>query len=106
MHWLFAFAFTQAVEVPVYLRATHGNWRTALLASALTHPVVWFVIPAVVPLAWGYWPMVAVAEAFAVGAETAWLHARGVERALLWAFVANAASATAGLLLRLSFGVP
>jgi hypothetical protein len=104
--WLVAYAFTQAIEVPLYLRVADGRWRVAVLASTLTHPIVWFVFPAVCPLSWGYWGMVAAAEAFAVTAEAAWLRASGVGSALKWAALVNAASATAGLLLRSAFGVP
>jgi hypothetical protein len=100
--WLVAFAFTQAVEVPLYLRVT-GSWRVAFTASALTHPVVWFIFP-LLPL--GYWSMVGLAELFAVLVEAAWLRAHGVPRAVLWSFVANAASAMTGLLLRQVFGAP
>jgi hypothetical protein len=100
--WLVAFAFTQAVEVPLYLRAK-ASWRVAFSASALTHPVVWFVFP-LLPL--GYWPMVGLAELFAVLVEAAWLRAHGVPRALLWSFLANTTSATTGLVLRQVFGAP
>lgn len=100
--WLVGFAFTQAVEVPLYLRVT-SSWRVAFLASGLTHPVVWFLFP-LLPLS--YWPMAALAEVFAVVAEALWLRAHGVSRALLWSVVANGASATVGLLLRAAFGVP
>lgn len=103
--WVVAFAFTQAFEVPLYLRAT-GSWRVAFFASALTHPVVWFLFPALMDAGVGYWPMVAAAEVFAVTGETAWLHYNGVPRALLWSFIANTASAVGGLLLRQAFGVP
>lgn len=106
MNWLIAFFFTQAIEVPLYLRLT-GSWRVSFLASTLTHPVVWFVFPVLWPTAWGgYWGMVAGAEAFAVGVEAWWLAYNGTRRALLASFVVNAASAGVGLLLREVFGVP
>lgn len=104
--WLIGFLFTQAIEVPLYLRVTHGRWSTSFLASTLTHPIVWFVFPAVCPLAWGYWGMVLAAEVFAVLGETVWLRLNGVGASLKWAFVVNAASAVGGLLLRASFDVP
>lgn len=103
--WLVAFAFTQAFEVPLYLRAT-GSWRVAFLASALTHPAVWFLFPRLMDWGLGYWPMVAAAEAFAVTAEAAWLHWNRVPRALFWSLLANGVSAVGGLLLRDTFGVP
>ncbi len=98
--WFKAFAFTQAFEVPIYLRATGGSWKTALLASTITHPVVWFVFPSLLHIGFGYWGMIAGAEVFAVVVEAWWLHRNSVPRALLWAFIANATSATGGLLLR------
>lgn len=104
--WLVAYVFTQAIEVPLYLRVTGGRWATSLLASTFTHPIVWFVFPLICPLSWGYWGMVAAAEAFAVLGEMAWLRVNGVVASLKWAFIVNAASATAGLLLRALFDVP
>ena len=103
--WLAAFALTQVFEVPLYLRAGAG-WRTAFLASALTHPVVWFVFPRLLRAELGYWSMVAMAEIFAVGAEALWLHANGVRRALPWSLLANATSFGCGLLIRAAFGWP
>ena len=106
LNWLVAFTFTQAVEVPLYLRVT-ASWRVAFLASTLTHPVVWFVFPVLWPEAWGgYWGMVAGAELFAVGGEALWLKVNQVPRALLTSFVVNATSACVGLLLRHLFGAP
>lgn len=104
--WLVAFVFTQAIEVPLYLRITDGRWSTSVLASTFTHPIVWFVFPALCPLSWGYWGMVAAAEAFAVAGEAAWLRLNGVGMSLKWALLVNAASAVAGLLLRALFDVP
>jgi hypothetical protein len=126
--WLFAFLFTQAVEVPIYARALAGTrWaRHALLiafgASAITHPIVWFVIPHV----WSdlylalmaphpalqlsrlphYVAMAILAEAFAVAAETIYLGRFVPRRALVWSLSANAASLTLGLLSRAAFGLP
>lgn len=102
--WLVAFAFTQAVEAPLYLKATAGRWGVALGASAVTHPVVWFVFPALLPES--YAAMVVAAEVFAVAAEAAWLFAFRVPRALLLSLLANGASATVGFLLRAVFGAP
>ena len=102
--WLGAFAFTQCVEMPVYARALGGRWIAAFGASALTHPVVWFVIPRLWPGT--YWGGVAAAEGFAVLAEGAYLRALGVGRPWHWAVVANAASAGLGLWSRAWFGWP
>lgn len=115
MKWLVAFLFTQAIELPVWLWALRraprrtgpreaarpgpaGAVLIALGASALTHPVVWFVFPELRP--WiGYWPMVALAEAFAVGVEAVYMRAEGVRWAVGWSLVANAASFGLGILI-------
>ena len=44
-HWAFAFLFTQVVEIPIYMRGLRVGPVKAFGASAITHPVVWFVIP-------------------------------------------------------------
>ena len=117
--WLSAFAVTQAVEMPIYVRALREGEPTidrlpvaiaiAFGASALTHPIVWFVMPRLIT---GDWlTMVLVAELFAIVAEAAWLwafglRAFGLKRALAWAAFANAASVLVGLISRQLFGWP
>ena len=120
--WLDAFAFTQVVEVPVYvlamrhaLGAGRARWpRTpeiqilvAFGASAITHPMVWYVIPRV---AWGsYAGYVIAAETFAVLVEAFYfrsLHIVFSRRAFVWALVANALSAGLGSACRALFGWP
>ncbi len=101
--WLAAFAFTQLIEVPLYLAATGRRWVAAFGASLITHPIVWFVFPRYWPR--GHWEsMVACAELFAVAIEAAWLASFGVKRPIEWAFAANAASFVTGLALQ-HFGV-
>ena len=112
--WLSAFLFTQAVEIPIYTRALgrvpHGlavKIAIAFGASALTHPIVWFVIPGL--LTRSYEEMVVGAELFAVLVEGFYLHALGVfdlRRAMLWSLLANASSASLGLASRAIFGWP
>ncbi len=102
--WLMAFAFTQAVETPIYLRATHGRLGVSFFASTFTHPIVWFVFPMLIPD--HYLAMVAAAELFAWWGEAFWLRANGVERALLWSLGANTSSLCLGLLSRAAFDVP
>ncbi len=120
--WLVAFVFTQAVEMPIYRRWAGATWAQGFGATALTHPFVWFVIPGLVDrayLAWlapvpslrlddfgRYALMVAVAETFAVVAESLYLAYLARPRPLLWAFAANCASASLGLICRKLFGVP
>ena len=100
--WLIGFLFTQAIEVPIYLRVT--TLRVAFLASTFTHPIVWFVFPALWP--GSYFSMLVAAELFAWAAEALWLRSHRVERAGLWSFIANAASFCIGMALRSCFGVP
>ena len=119
--WLAAFLFTELVETPIYTRALRDAREgvrddeaaqatlaraiaIAFAASALTHPIVWFVMPRLIP--GDYLTMVAIAEAFAVLAEAAWMRAFGLRRALLWALFANASSLCIGLILRRTFGWP
>jgi hypothetical protein len=119
--WLAAFVFTQVVEVPIYValmrRAAgagavpppHLLAQIALAsgASALTHPIVWFVIPLFEYNS--YWIMVARAEAFAVLAEGIYFYALGafgLRRAMLFSLLANASSCGLGFLSRAIFGVP
>ena len=114
LRWVVAFAFTQAVEVPLWVLALDG-YRTprqrratqaaiAFGASALTHPIVWFVFPRIVPF--GYVVMVAAAEAFAVVAEAIYMRAFGLRYALLWSLLINGASAGLGFACRAAFGWP
>lgn len=104
--WLAAYLGTQFVEVPIYLRATGGRWAESWLASTWTHPLVWFVFPALIPPGWGYWGMVAASETFAVVVEAIWLASRGVRSAWLWSLGANGASLILGLLARQTLGFP
>ena len=115
--WLWAFLLTEAVEVSIYLRALFARddpdrpfdrFLPALLvafgASAITHPIVWFVMPKLIPNP--YMLMVAIAEGFAIVAEAAWLRAFGLRHALWWSLFANAASVFVGMGLRRMFGWP
>jgi hypothetical protein len=134
--WLGAFLFTQVVECPIYaasLRQRPGSWSLrfaiAFGASAITHPVVWFVIPwlwyrfhlgrllswlpwydGALGYAGGYWGMVVLAEVFAVGVEGLYLRrvhpARSLAVALAWALGANLASVSLGFASRAFFGWP
>lgn len=110
--WSFAFLFTQAFEVPIYLfmmdrqrlpLSSAARVAVAFGASGLTHPIVWFLIPKLGLPFVGY---VALAEVFAVSVEALYFARFGLRRPLLWSFVANATSASLGLLSRSLFGVP
>lgn len=97
-----AFLLTESIEVPLYLYGMRGDsplhWRLAAAfgASAVTHPAVWFVFPA---LSLPYWAYFAIAETFAVVVEWLYLRAFGVPNALLLSLLANATSAGVGLIL-------
>jgi hypothetical protein len=107
--WLLAFALTQLVEAPLYRLSTKISWFRALSLSAVTHPVVWFVIP---PLVDGagleYEHMLGIAEFFAWTAEAAMLRRFGLSwsRALLTSLLVNASSVAAGLAARAWLGMP
>jgi hypothetical protein len=103
--WLVAFIFTQMVEVPIYAVGLRVRIAVAFGASAITHPIVWFVIFRFLPLSY-FWLAVS-AEAFAFAVEAAYfalLFRR--PRAWLWSAVANAASFGTGMLSRWLFGTP
>jgi hypothetical protein len=117
--WAGAFFFTQAVEVPVWAYALRTDRKLALGeerwplwlcvavafgASAITHPVVWFVFPQLAP--GSYWVMIAQAETFAVLVEAAYAWGLGLRSPLVWSVLANCASAGLGLLCRATFGWP
>jgi hypothetical protein len=106
--WLVAFALTQAIEAPIYVRGARARWAEALSASALTHPFVWFVIPWLVDLVLiprgvapgeRWFVMFAVAETFAILAEGSYMKWIGRPRPLLWSSIANATSVTVGLVI-------
>ena len=103
--WLIAFVFTQMVEVPIYSRGLRVGVLPAFGASAITHPILWFVIFPYLPLP--YLGLVVAGEAFAFlaeGAYFAFIFRR--QRALLWSALANGASFGVGLLSRYLFGAP
>ena len=92
------FLLTQAVETPLYVWAKQ-RFFVALGASCLTHPVIWFWLPHIVPQPW----YVPVAEAFAVVAEGFYLKAFGAKRPFLLSLAANSASFLLGCAI---FGLP
>lgn len=108
--WLRAFAFTQLVEAPIYRRAARVSWLHSLAPSTLTHPIVWFVFPALLgDDASRYIAMVIAAELFAFAFEALYLRVVPkvpVKRAFVLSFAANGASLTLGLLSRRLFGTP
>ena len=110
LRWLAAFVLTQCVEMGIYVQAHDASPEAgprplrervaiAFACSAITHPLVWFVVLDVASAIGvdGYWGQVAVAEAFAVLTEAAFLACFGVRRALAWSLAANATSVVVGL---------
>lgn len=114
LRWLTAFLLTQTVEMGVYAQATRRSrplrerLAIAFGASAITHPLVWFVIVDATRLLVhtgsaqkDWWVGVAIAESFAFSVEALWLMLFGVRLgpALGWSLFANGASFTIGLFL-------
>jgi hypothetical protein len=103
--WAVAFLFTQMVEVPIYCVGLRVGWLSAFGASAITHPLLWFVLFPYLHLSY-VWQII-VGESFAVLVEAAYfaflLRRR---RALPLSVLANAASFGTGMLSRWLFGVP
>lgn len=103
LRWLSAFVFTELVETGIYVQALgtrplRERLAIGLGASAITHPLVWYVIPDVThSFAIAWWPTVGIAETFAVVIEAIWLWAFGVKRAFWWSLAANGTSFTLGL---------
>ena len=106
MSWATAFVLTQATELPVYWWGTRDAalspaWRLAigLGASAVTHPVVWFVLRGWLSPWLGFAAFFLIAETFAVGVEALYLRSFGVPHPWRLSLVANTTSASIGLLL-------
>lgn len=97
--WLIAFFFTQLFEMPLYWRASRSLF-VAFMASALTHPIVWFCFPLLGEHQVPYWAWVTLAELFAVVVEAKWLEWNRVPNAWAWSFGVNAFSVSAGFALR------
>jgi hypothetical protein len=123
--WFVAFAITQGVECPVYARGFGVRPATAFGASAITHPIVVFVMPylweklylmvitARPGLALGadayFVGYGALAESFAVVVEALYLMrwARlGAKRAAVASLAANTASGVVGLICSALTGWP
>jgi hypothetical protein len=131
--WLAAFVATQIFELPIHALGLAWGWRAppptgkgeapasppygslwpparawalALVPSSLTHPIVWFVFPRLLPEDWH--TMVVAAETFAVLGEAVLLRLLaprlGLAGALAVSVVANGASLGLGLWLRAMTG--
>ena len=110
MTWATAFLLTQLIEMPLYVLAQRHaaaprRWAIAFGASALTHPIAWYVFP-LVPRLWGctastqcWAEQLILAEAFAVGVEAVWLREFRIRYAFGWSIGANALSLGLGALI-------
>jgi hypothetical protein len=121
--WLAAFALTQVIEMPLYLRLTvpRRPW-VAFGASAWTHPLLWFAWP----IAWNWlanhaptvllpwldggdreaWLATGIAEVAIVALEALWFQGFGGRRPWRASLLANGASCGAGVLLHFTIGWP
>ncbi len=103
--WLVAFLFTEMVEVPIYATGLRVGLLAAFGASAITHPLLWFLVFPNLPLPY-LWQLV-IGEAWVVLVEAAYFtFAFRRRRALLLSVLANGASLGTGMLSRFLFGVP
>lgn len=101
--WLRAFVFTQVVEAPIYRYGYGASWGVSLGASAITHPIVWFVFFGPIGLSFdaSYEARVVAAELFAWLVEAAFVtYATKKPNGVGWALVANGASVALGQLAR------
>jgi len=126
-HFGLAFTMTQVIECPIYLRALRGRRHALLIAfgaSAWTHPIVAFVMPALwaiffapvfyaphrttidLPFLFRAAGFFVLAEGFAILGEAMWLKLLRVPRPLFWSVIANITSSTIGALLTLTTGWP
>ncbi len=121
-HWVFAFVFTQFVEIPIYVRGLRVRPLIAFGASALTHPVVWFVIPGifraldrfflghgarfVLDPTYRFIAFGVLCEGFAFVAEGFYFMAFRRKRPFLWSLVANGVSASVGYIFYRLTGWP
>ena len=106
--WLKAFALTETVEIPIVLALTRAaplaaprRAALAFFASLATHPLVWFVFPA---LGLSEPVRVALSETWAWGAEAVFFllvfPSLTSARAISTSAMANGVSFSVGLLVR------
>jgi hypothetical protein len=102
MLWFAAFAWTLAIELPVYTIVLHrhaGSWQrlcgSVLAVNAISHPVLWFAFPELSP----YWLYVLAGETCVIAIEALILAAviRNVRVAVVASVLANVVSTLIGL---------
>lgn len=106
MTWLSAFVLTQIIEISVGLliwRADVSRRKvivSVFLASSMTHPIVWFVMPRLAQeYGWSYLMFLAIAESYAYIFEFGWYRYLKAEKPFLLSCVLNSCSFFAGLLI-------
>ncbi len=102
--WAAAFAFTQMAEIPIYRHGLRSSFLRSFGASAITHPIVWYVV---VESGWrAPWLLrTGLGEAFAISVEAAYFGLSfGWKKGLLWSAIANGASFAVGLVGYALFG--
>ncbi|HVO32043.1 MAG TPA: hypothetical protein VMV18_14965 [bacterium] len=116
--WLFAFVWTNALELPVWwlaLRKEFPRWwqpvALCLVVNSITHPTLWYLLPRFgseevwIPLAEGW---VTATEALLAFAALRWVAhqpaRRAAVRAVAASVAANVFSTLAGMLIWRLFG--
>lgn len=107
VRWVVAFAFTEIIEVPIYRRMLGSGFLEALGASAVTHPLLWFVFVPAVRHNLSYVQYAAIGELLVVLVEALWFRVLFKRKgALLGSLAANGASYLLGLVAHALFGWP
>ena len=106
MNWPIAFVLTQLIEISVALCI----WKDipkrkvclyVFCASALTHPIVWFVFPGMMrQYQWDYGTFLLFAESYAYLVEILWYAAVRASRPIFISCAANTCSMLTGLLIQ------
>ena len=105
----FALVISALIEAPIaYLIVRLARWpcrgamhaaAASAVATAVTHPQLWFTVVPWLSDRLGYWPAVAIGEIAVVlveGALIAWMAQLKLQRAMLVSLVANVASFAVG----------
>jgi hypothetical protein len=90
--WATAFAFTQIVEIPISSPGSIRRRSEAFGASAITHPIVWWVCA---ESGWraSWTTRTVVGELFAVIVEALYFGVTyGLRRGAIWSLIANGVS--------------
>lgn len=108
LNWPEAFFLTQVIEMPIYVYCLkrwghHRAWFNvvfiAFAASAITHPLVWFVFPKILSLKGNYPLFFWAVELFAWSVEGCYFKFFKVKYPWMVSLIGNGASAGVGLIL-------